>query len=153
MLGFTRFVLHNQKTVAVQSSEHTFTDREAEGVANRAAPEVAHCLVPWPHKPGLHWKDRCESAPVSPSELRSPSSRPGRSVISSARVGSASRPGAKFLALPLKPGLRTGPKSMCQHPTMLKAESLVRIPNLPVTLTFSFQWSPLLLSSLLCCGS
>lgn len=50
------------------SSEHTFTDREAEKVLlTGLPPEVAHCMVPWPYKPGLHWKDRCESAPVSPA--------------------------------------------------------------------------------------
>ena len=48
------------------SSEHKFTDREAEKVLlTGLPPEVAHCMVPWPHKPALHWKDRCESAPVS----------------------------------------------------------------------------------------
>ena len=30
-------------------------------------PEVAHCPVPRPHRSALHWKDRCESTPVSPA--------------------------------------------------------------------------------------
>lgn len=62
--GLHRLVLHS----FCVSSEHKFTDSEAEKVLlTDLPPEVAHCLVPRAHRSALHWKDRCESAPVLPA--------------------------------------------------------------------------------------
>lgn len=123
MLGFTGLCCTNSFCA---SSEHEFTDSEAEKVLlTGLPPEVAHCLVPWPHRSALHWKGRCESALVSPA-----GSQPQqRGVIPvSARVGSASAARSQVLGTSHKARSQNrAKKSMCQHPTMLKAKASLRI--------------------------
>lgn len=128
--GLHRFVLHNQKTVAVRVQSTSSQIVKQRRCCSHGCPQRWH--ISWfPGHTGLLFTGKTGvSWHLSRLQARSPSSRPGqRSVIPvSARVGSASAARSQVLGTSHKARSQNrAKKSVCQHPTMLKAKASFRI--------------------------
>ena len=93
-------------------------------------PGVAHSLVSWPHRSDLHWEDMCKSPPFSPAGSQPQWQSWAGRTFSEFLQGQTQPvlPGARLSAVPEKPGLRTGTKSLCVSTgLLLKVKPLSRV--------------------------